>query len=401
MDIIHDAIAAIKPDTAVKGALEKMNLNGHLYCAAVGKAGWQMARAAEEVLGDRIEKGIVITKYGHVKEPLAHFRCYEAGHPVPDENTWEASKALVNMADGLDEGDVLLFLLSGGGSSLFEIPLVTPEETAAVTEEMLKSGADITEMNTVRKHLSAVKGGRFAMHCAPAEVKMIVLSDVVGDRLDMIASGPAVPDESTCEDALNVVKKYHLHLSENAMNCLRQETPKRLDHVEAVLCGSVRKLAQAAKNSAEAHGYRTWLLTDCMDCEAREAGRFLASIARTYAHTKEKLAVIAGGETVVHVKGRGLGGRNQELALAAAAGISGLENVCVFSFGSDGTDGPTDAAGGYVSGMTKAQLENKGIRIDDVLEDNDAYHALAKTGGLVKTGPTGTNVNDVSVILIN
>ena len=255
-------------------------------------------------------------------------------------------------------------------------------------------------MNTIRKRLSAVKGGRFARHCAPAKVFSIVLSDIIGDPLDMIASGPAYPDSSTCDDARAIAAKYGLHLSLAAARCLEEETPKALDNVDTVITGSVRELCAAAAGACRELGYEPVVLTDSLDCEAREAGAFLAAIARSHQDTGRSLAFLAGGETVVHLTGTGLGGRNQELALSAAAGIAGLADTAVFSVGSDGTDGPTDAAGGFVTGQTRDALAGQGVRIFDVLKDNDAYHALEACGGLLRTGATGTNVNDVAVLLI-
>ena len=227
-----------------------------------------------------------------------------------------------------------------------------------------------------------------------------MLSDILGDPLDMIASGPACPDASTCADAFAVEEKYRLPLSPQARQLLSVETPKQLDNVETVITGSVRELCAAAAGACRELGYRPVLLTDRLCCEAREAGSFLSSVARTHDEDGESLAFLAGGETVVHLTGSGLGGRNQELALSAAAGIAGLEDTAVFSLGSDGTDGPTDAAGGFVDGGTKERLARQGVRIFEVLKNNDAYHALAACGGLLHTGATGTNVNDVAVLLI-
>lgn len=293
----------------------------------------------------------------------------------------------------------MLFLLSGGGSALFEKPLLPAEELQEITHQLLASGADIVEINTIRKRLSAVKGGRFAQLCSPAQVFNIVLSDILGDPLDMIASGPTVPDSSTCAQALAVAEKYHLSLSAQAQHLLQVETPKQLKNITTQITGSVRELCAAAASECRTLGYTPVLLTDQLCCEAREAGSFLASILRTHAQEKKPLAFIAGGETIVHLTGKGLGGRNQELALAAAPGIAGL-NACIFSIGSDGTDGPTDAAGGYVDGQTAAALQRQSVRIFDALQNNDAYHALQAVDGLIFTGPTGTNVNDVAVALL-
>ena len=369
-----------------------------MLLVAAGKAAWQMAHAAVEALG-RVDGGVVVTKYGHVKGEIPGVTCCEAGHPVPDENSFAATKKALALVQGLTAEDTVLFLLSGGGSALFERPLLPGEELQDITSQLLASGADIVEMNTIRKRLSAVKGGRFAQACAPAEVFSIVLSDILGDPLDMIASGPAVPDTSTCAQALAIAEKYHLNLSEQAKTLLQRETPKALDNVTTRITGSVRELCTAAANACRELGYEPILLTDQLCCEAREAGSFLGSIVRTHTGHRKKLAYIAGGETVVHLTGKGLGGRNQELALAAAPAIAG-RNAAVFSVGSDGTDGPTDAAGGYVDGETLAALAAKGWNVFDTLQHNDAYHALRAVEGLIMTGATGTNVNDVAVALL-
>ncbi len=398
--IIAASLKAVMPDEAVHNALKDFKPSGgKTIMVAVGKAAWQMAKAAVETLG-RVDGGIVITKYGHVKGVLPRVVCFEAGHPVPDENSFMAAKMAIDMVDSLRENDTVLFLLSGGGSALFELPLIPPGDLQNITGQLLSRGADIVEMNTVRKRLSGVKGGRFAQKCAPARVFSVVLSDIVGDPLDMIASGPASPDTSTCAQAAAVVKKYGLDISSRAMELLNVETPKELNNVETRITGSVRELCAAAVRECRALGYRTVLLTDRLCCEAREAGSFLASILKTYEGEGGNLAFVAGGETVVHVTGHGLGGRNQEIALSAAAGIRGMDAAAVFSLGSDGTDGPTDAAGGYVDGTTAGELERLGWDVSAALRDNDAYHALGAVGGLIITGPTGTNVNDVSVALL-
>lgn len=399
--IVRAAIDAVRPDEAVRRSLEGMGFGGRVYLVAVGKAGWQMAAAAVRSLKVPVEKGIVVTKYGHVMGEIPGVGCCEAGHPVPDENSFLAAQAVLDMTEGLREEDTVLFLLSGGGSALFEKPLISEEELRDITGQLLASGADIVEINTIRKRLSAVKGGRFAQHCAPAHVETVILSDVLGDPLDMIASGPAAADPSTCVQALQIAQKYHLRLSDAACQCLRKETPKRVENVRTQVIGSVRELCAAAARECRSLGYEPVYLTDRLDCEAREAGRVLASILRSHASDGKKLAFLAGGETVVHLTGHGLGGRNQELALAAAETIAGLENAALISVGSDGTDGPTDAAGGYVDGNTCSELRDKSMTIADVLRGNDAYHALAAVGGLVMTGPTGTNVNDICIGLLS
>ena len=398
--IVRDAIAAVQPDAAVRRALEGRTFPGRVLLVAAGKAAWQMAKAASDFLGDRIDRGVVVTKYDHVMGPIPKCECFEAGHPVPDENSFRGTQAALDLVDNLKKEDTVLFLLSGGGSALIEKPLVPAEELQDVTQQLLACGADIVEINTIRKRLSQVKGGRFAKICEPAQVVAVVLSDILGDPLDMIASGPACPDSATAEDALRIAKKYSLRLSETAAELLKKETPKELHNVETQINGSVRELCAAAAKTCRELGYEPVLLTDQLRCQAKEAGSFLASILQTHRGCGKSMAFIAGGETVVILTGKGKGGRNQELALAAGNDIGGMQGAAVFSFGSDGTDGPTDAAGGYTDGDTKETLHKAGIVIDDVLKNNDAYHALKEAGGLIVTGPTGTNVNDVAVALL-
>ena len=399
--IVAASIRAVQPDDAVARALKGVVFPGRVLLVAAGKAAWQMAKAARDCLGDRIDSGVVVTKYGHVMGPLGNFVCREAGHPVPDENSFAATQAALDLVANLTENDTVLFLLSGGGSALFEKPLVPGEVLQDITGQLLACGADIVEINTIRKRLSAVKGGRFAECCAPAKVFSIVLSDILGDPLDMIASGPAVPDTTTCAQAEAIAQKYALRLTEEAKACLRAETPKQLTNVTTQITGSVRELCAAAAAECKKLGYEPVLLTDQLCCQAKEAGSFLGTVLRTHHGQGRKLAFLAGGETVVQLTGHGKGGRNQELALAAAPALEGLSGVCVFSVGSDGTDGPTDAAGGYVDGQSNAELTAKGLSVFEVLKENDAYHALERIGGLIVTGPTGTNVNDVAVALVD
>ena len=409
--IIKRAVDAVLPEAAVKEALKDERFlarkklaaenKGKIILASIGKGAWRMAKAAADELPGIT--GAVVTKYEHSMGGIKGLEIFEAGHPVPDENTINGTRKLLAHIKDLSANDTVLFLVSGGGSALFELPAtgVTLEDMADVTKQLLACGADIVEINTIRKHLSAVKGGRFAKLCAPAHVYMVVLSDVLGDRLDSIASGPAWPDASSSQDALNIVKKYNLNLRDDLIKVLSQETPKDLYNVDAVITGSVTALCQAAMRIASELGYEPELLTTTLSCEAREAGAFMAAIARERAKLNKKVAVIAGGETVVHLTGKGMGGRNQEFALASAIGIDGLENVVIASIGSDGTDGPTDAAGGIVDGKTKDLLSKLNIKIEDVLKNNDAYNALKAVDALVVTGPTGTNVNDFAFALIN
>ena len=397
--VVRAAIGSVLPDRAVERALEGLEFPGRVYLAAVGKAAWQMARAAVDCLKTPVSGGVVVTKYGHVMGPIERVTCVEAGHPVPDENSFRGTELVLELTRELEETDTVLFLVSGGGSALFEKPLTEPEELQDITNQLLACGADIVKINTIRKRLSAVKGGKFAKWCAPARIEAVVLSDILGDPLDMIASGPAAADSSTCADAARIAGECGLELSEKARECLETETPKELTNVHTQIIGSVRQLCAAAETECRRLGYETVFLTDRLSCEAREAGSFLASVLRSHAGTGKRLAFLAGGETVVHLTGGGRGGRNQELALGAAEGLTGL-NACVISVGSDGTDGPTDAAGGYADGDTLSELAAKGLTPAAVLRENDAYHALKAVEGLIFTGPTGTNVNDVAVALL-
>ena len=399
--IIDAALKSAMPATAVEKALQGFEIpKGKLVLVSAGKAAWQMAKTAADILGNKITSGAVVTKYDHVKAEIPGIECYEAGHPVPDENSFKATERVIELVKDLGEEDAVIFLLSGGGSALFEKPLCSGEELQDVTRQLLACGADIIEINTIRKRLSSVKGGKFAHICAPAKVFSVVLSDIIGDPLDMIASGPAYPDASTSEEAVAIAEKYALTLTEEMWALLKQETPKELNNVQTQITGSVKQLCKSAEETCRALGYAPTVLTASMRCNARDAGSFLASIAQYHADTEKSLAFIAGGETIVRLTGKGKGGRNQVIALSAAEEIAGIPGSAVFSLGSDGTDGPTDAAGGYCDSETKEKLAAQGILIPNVLQNNDAYNALTKCDGLLVTGPTGTNVNDVSVLLI-
>ncbi|MDI9520792.1 MAG: glycerate kinase [Bacillota bacterium] len=400
--IMDEALASALPDNAVNKALNELNLNddGKTVLIAIGKAAWQMAKAALSTLGDKVNAGVVITKHDHSMGDLPNVQVFEAGHPVPDEDTIIATEAALQAVTGLTEKDTVLFLISGGGSALFEQPKVSLDELKDITSQLLGAGCDIVEMNTIRKRLSNVKGGRFAQICAPARVFSIVLSDIVGDPLDMIASGPAYPDSSTKEDALQIIKRYQLNLSSKALAAMEEETPKALSNVTTRITGSVRQLCESAASTAKRLGYEPFILTASLRSVAREAGAFLGAMAEHHQQTEKPLAFICGGETVVQLVGNGLGGRNQEIALAAVPYLSSCRDTCLFSLGSDGTDGPTDAAGGYVDDRTASKFEKLGLDNRAMLDNNDAYHALKAVDGLIMTGPTGTNVNDVTVVLI-
>lgn len=406
--IIAEAIRACQPDEAVKKAIGGRGFlfQGKVIVIAIGKAAWNMAKAAAENIGHPIDQGIVLTKYGHAQGEIPGFEILEAGHPLPDENSIAGTMRVIEAVKGLTEADTVFFLISGGGSALFEKPAgnLRLEDFLDITGQLLECGADIVEINAVRKHLSDVKGGRFAALCAPAKVYAVALSDILGDRADSIASGPVCADESTCADALAVAEKYGLRLTEEMKAQLSIETPKMVENVEMRITGSVTELCVQAALAAEALGYRPLVLTNALDCEAKEAGRFLAAIAKTVRKDglpiKPPCALICGGETIVRITGKGKGGRNQELALAAAEGIAGMENVIAAAVGSDGTDGPTDAAGGIVDGETKMRLQKEGISIREVLMENDSNRALQAAEALVLTGPTGTNVNDLYFVLL-
>ena len=397
--IIKQTIADVMPDRAVRNSLNELQLNGNIYIIAIGKAAWVMAQTASAFLNDKVKMGLIVTKYGHSRGPLKMFEIIEAGHPTPDENSIRGAKRMLEILESLEQKDIVLFLLSGGGSSLVELPMdgLDLEDIQTVTRKLLFCGADITEMNLIRKKLSAIKGGKLSGHLRGQKAYAIILSDIISDNNDMIASGITYPDLSTVKDVEKILKKYQIRFDRKVMSVLEKSDSYRNVSVENHVVGSVTELCKAAAEHAWELGYIPHIVTTAMDCEAREAGRWMASMAEgTY---PRPFAMIAGGETVVKVTGKGMGGRNQEIALSAAMELKGKENVLLFSLGSDGTDGPTDAAGGMVDGHTAGQLEALGINIEQVLADNDSYHALKKVDGLLITGATGTNVNDVTVLL--
>ena len=397
--IIKETLADCLPDKAVRDSLIKLEFTGRIYVAAIGKAAWVMAKTAADFLGDRLEQGIIITKYEHSRGALDKFEIIEAGHPTPDENSVLGAKKAIALIREVEEGDTVLLLLSGGGSSLVELPMpgLTLSDIQGVTKQLLFCGAGITEINVLRKKLSAIKGGKFAAYLKHAKAYSIILSDIIGDNDDMIASGLTYPDESTVDEVKMIIEKYHLSLNRNVEEVLLSSQPCRDINIENHVVGSVKDLCRAAAVHARELGYSSRILTTSMQCEAREAGTWIASMYKE-AYPRP-FAVIAGGETVVKVTGTGMGGRNQELALSAAGVLKGQKNVLLFSLGSDGTDGPTDAAGGIVDGSTAERLEAVGLDVDKVLRENDSYHALRCVDGLIMTGATGTNINDVTVLL--
>lgn len=403
--IFREALMEMLPGIPVKKALSGIAIGDDIILIAIGKASWAMAKAASEELEGRVRRGAIVTKYGHSRGPIPGIEIFEAGHPLPDNNTIKASKRILDMTRSLETGQRVLFLVSGGGSALFEKPVhgLSLRSLTDITSKLLLRGADINELNTVRKHLSSVKGGKFALHCMPAKIFQITLSDVLGDRLDIIASGPAAPDPSTSEDAMSVMGKYGIRVPQEIVSAAESETPKSLENVSYHIAGNITEFCLAAKRAAERLGYLTDIVTDRLEGDAKKvgrsvAGRALAELAR-YPSGSER-CLIWGGETTVRVTGRGMGGRSQELALSAAEQISGIEGITILSAGSDGSDGPTDAAGGIVDGLTWEKIRSAGRNPAEMLEDNDSYNALDTAGALFKTGPTGTNVNDIVIVLI-
>jgi hydroxypyruvate reductase len=386
---------------------------GRVFVVGAGKASARMAGAAEQVLGDRIAGGLVITKYGHTG-PLSRIKLMEAGHPLPDAAGLQGARQVIEVVREAGEDDVVLVLLSGGGSALMPLPAegITLEEKITATDLLLRSGATINEVNTVRKHLSRIKGGWLARHAAPAAIVTLVLSDVLGNPIDVIASGPTVPDPTTFGDAIAVIRRYALwdRMPEAVRTSLEQgatggapETPKPGDPAfvrsHTAVIGDITKAAAAAAERAEALGYHTSLLATNVQGEAREVGaRFGRMVREAWEGQYRRggpACLVMGGETTVTVRGAGRGGRNQELALAAAEALAGLPQVLVAAFGTDGTDGPTDAAGAVVDGTTLARACEQGLDPQAALADNDAYPFFRALGDLIISGPTNTNVNDL------
>ena len=390
------AINSCLPEKGVKETLEKLDLQGDIYLVSVGKASFNMANAALESLD--VKDGIVISKYGHIKGELPETRCFEAGHPIIDEAGIRATEEAIKMCCDLKKTDTVLFLLSGGASALFEKPLISLEKLQDLNRQMLNKGLNINEINTIRKKLSQVKGGRFADICRPAKVYSIILSDVLGDDLGTIGSGPTVKDSTTVSDALSIIEKYHLQLDEDTLEKLKDSQDSVADNVTNIVTGSVKLLCEYAGKKAQELGYKTFIVSDSIAIEAKKAGDLLYEELLKYQDMK-KVALIMGGETIVNVKGKGLGGRNQEMVLSQVEHLSGKDGILMMSLGSDGTDGPTDAAGAYADKDSYNKLRALNIDYRKVLQDNDAYHALKKIDALIMTGPTGTNVNDISIIL--
>ena len=389
-----------------------------ILVVGAGKAGAPMARALEELLADRITDGVIVVKEGHGL-PLAHVRIHEASHPVPDERGIKGAEEILALVKDAGERDLVLCLMSGGGSALLVAPAdgVTLEDKQEVTRLLLACGADIHEINSIRKHLSRAKGGGLARFAHPATVVSLILSDVIGDDLNVIASGPAVPDTSTFEDTRQILDKYAIwdqvpppvqSRIEQGLKGAIEDTPKAGDTVfercYSELVGTNIQALKAAELKAAELGYRTLILSSTVEGEAREVAKVLTAIAIEIQSTGNPSAapacILCGGETTVTIRGDGKGGRNQELALASALAIDGLDNIVVLAGGTDGNDGPTDAAGAIVDGHTLARARNQGLNPYDYLSRNDSYHFFQPLEDLVVTGPTRTNVMDVYMVLV-
>src|SRR5262245_2382765 len=429
--IFAAGVAAVDPVAAVQRAVvcqgntlyvDRMAYDlqryAQVYVVGAGKAGATMARGLEEVLGERLTAGVVTVKYRH-RVPVSRVTIHEAAHPVPDEAGVRSAEGLIRLAQQAGADDLVFCLLSGGGSALLPAPSpgITLEEKQQVTGLLLECGASIDEINAIRKHISRLKGGQLARLVAPATLITLVLSDVVRDRLDVIASGPTVPDPTTYQDCLEIVRRYGLltrlptsvctHLQRGQAGEL-PETPKVADAAftrsQTVIIGSNRTALQAAREAARARGYTTLILSSSVEGETRQIARLYGAVAREILQGGEPVpppaCVIAGGETTVTIDGDGLGGRNQEFALAAALGIAGLEGVVVLSGGTDGTDGPTPAAGAFADGYTVARAQALGLTPDAYLRRNDSYHFFHALDDLLITGPTGTNVMDMHILLV-
>ncbi|HHN65472.1 MAG TPA: glycerate kinase [Nitrospirae bacterium] len=420
-ELFYRAVDAVNPYKSMmrqaRPVVEKyMEACGRMFVLAFGKAAPPMAKAIEEIAGDRITRGVVITKYGHAEgySFSDRFRVFEAGHPVPDSNGIKATEEALEMLRGLKEDDLVIILISGGGSALFIKPVngISLKDKMETTSLLLKAGADIFELNTVRKKLSRVKGGRLAEMVYPAKAVSFILSDVLGDRPDMIASGPTVADPTTTMDAVRVLRKYNLllkvpeavrrylleHRDEAGMG--KKDIHRR---VENIIIGSNSIALDAALKEASSRGLKAEIIDRSLHGEARDAGRRLAEVAIKRQREKNSdsyLCLLSGGETTVTVTGSGRGGRNTELALSFAIAINGINGISMLSAGTDGTDGPTDAAGAIVDGGTVLRGITKGLDPRVYLDNNDSYTFLKETGDLFITGPTGTNVMDIQIILI-
>jgi glycerate 2-kinase len=425
--IFAAALKAVSPCDAAAGYcrdIERLYRTGNfnrLIVTGFGKAVCPMAKAVEDCLTDIIREGIIITKYDHCGEYTPkQIRIVEAGHPLPDKNGLNGTEEIINLLKTADDKTLVICLISGGGSALLVAPYpgITLDEKQRTTDLLLKAGADISELNTVRKHISKIKGGRLAEIAYPARIKSLILSDVIGDRLDVIASGPTSPDKTTYEDALKVIEKFSVSdgIPPNVLDILHRgllglipETPKEnsiiFRSVENIIIGSNRKALEAAETKADELNFQAKIMSAEIMGEARDVGRRLAKTALEIRDTSgtndgKKTCIISGGETTVTVRGAGIGGRNMELALAFAIEIEGSDGITLLSAGTDGTDGPTDAAGAIVDGATTKKAKSIGLDPCEYLENNDSYNFFRQIDALFITGPTGTNVMDIQIMVI-
>ena len=398
------------------------NLNNYenIYVVGGGKACAPMAKAMEGLLGDKIDNGIIVVKYDHGLS-LKKIETVEASHPIPDENGERGASDILRLLSGTGEKELIICLISGGGSALLVQPHkgITLQDIQTASAELLACGATIDEINTVRKHLSSIKGGQLAKAAYPSTLITLMLSDVVGDPMDIIASGPTVPDESTFEDAYAIIQKYTLEEKIPNIVCgfLRsgkmgeiEETPKNgnkiFDNTQNVIVGSNKIALDAAEKRAKDLGYNTIVLSSLVEGESRDVAKFFAAIAKEVSRTgtpvSKPACIIAGGETTVTIRGKGKGGRNQEFTLSAAIEIEGFEGVVILSAGTDGTDGPTDATGAIVDSNTCKDARKKfNLNAEEFLSRNDSYNFFKKTGEHIVTGPTMTNVMDIMISLID
>jgi glycerate 2-kinase len=423
-NILKDRIRIQSDRLSIKmeGDSEKvfdLNAFDKIFVVGSGKASSAMAQAIEEIFGDRLTKGVITTKYGHLL-PLKKIKIIEAGHPIPDHKGYEGAKKIQRLLKESGPKDLVIFLLSGGGSALLPFPAghIDLKEKQEVTQLLLDCGADIKEINTIRKHISMIKGGWLAKWAYPSTVIGFILSDVVGDQLDVIGSGPTVPDHSTFEEAWEILKKYDL-LKEISLSIQKylqsgkegkvEETPKPgevvFEKVYNSLIGSNILALLEAKKEAESLGLNTVILSSSIEGETREAARFHTAVAKEVISSENPIprpaCILSGGETTVTIKGNGLGGRNQEFVLAGALEINGIEKVVILSGGTDGSDGPTDATGALADHTTVQRAKTMGLNPKVYLENNDAYSFFQKLGDLLITGPTHTNVMDVRVLLVD
>lgn len=431
LDSLESALNAVDPKRIIKSRISLQNsvlkVNGysfdlkrfkHVYVVGGGKASGSMAEALEQILSEHIADGFINIPRG-TKHKTKVIKLHETSHPIPDETGVEGTRRILEIAEKAGENDLVICLISGGGSSLMPLPRgdISIVDKKKITEALLKCGATINEINTVRKHISDFKGGWLAKKAYPATVLNLILSDVIGDPLDFIASGPTVPDSTTFHEAVKILKKYELwntvpesirKVLSDGEKGLIPETPKADDQVFkkvfTVVVGNNRFASLAACESLRSNGLNTLLLTSTLEGEARHVGTVLASIAHEISISQNPVSkpagIVAGGETTVTVKGKGLGGRNQEIALSAALKLEGMNGVVLASLSTDGVDGPTDAAGAIVDGKTLERAADKGLNPEEFLAENNSYNFFSELGDLIFTGPTGTNVNDVSVIIV-